>query len=52
LAVIFLIYLGMKFFGLTGIVFTPIIVITLRAVLRVLKVGQVRGSVKDVKIRF
>ncbi len=39
LAVIFLIYLGMKIFGLTGIIFTPIIVITLRAVLRVLKVS-------------
>lgn len=40
LAVIFLVYLGMKFFGLIGIIFAPIIVITLRAVLRVLKIGQ------------
>lgn len=42
LAVIFLIYLGMKLFGLTGIIFAPVIVITLRAVLRVSKAGGVK----------
>ena len=38
LAIIVLIYLGMEFFGLTGIVFAPIMIITLRAALRVLKI--------------
>ena len=38
LAIIVLIYLGMEFFGLTGSVFAPSMIITLRAALRVLKI--------------
>ena len=40
LAVIFLVYLGMKLFGLTGILFGPILVIMLRAVFRALRFRQ------------
>lgn len=40
LAVIFLVYLGIKLFGLAGILFGPILVITLRAVIRSIKAGR------------
>lgn len=39
LASIFLVYLGMKLFGLAGILFGPIIAITIRAVFRTLRAG-------------
>ena len=50
LVVIFLVYLGMKFLGLTGIMFAPILVITLRAVLRAFRTGQVQEGVKGLEI--
>ncbi len=43
LAVIFLVYLGMKLFGLTGILFGPILVITLRAAFRALHFKNAGG---------
>lgn len=45
LVVIFLLYLGMKFLGLTGIMFAPIIIITLRAVLRAFRTGQAQEGI-------
>ncbi len=40
LAVIFLVYLGMKLFGLTGILIGPILAITIRAIFRAFKTGR------------
>ncbi len=54
LAVIFLVYLGMKFFGLTGILFAPILVITLRAVFRALNtesIGKATVRIQEPGVR-
>lgn len=40
LVIIFLVYLGMKLFGLTGILLGPILAVTIRAVFRALKTGR------------
>lgn len=44
LAVIFLVYLGMKIFGLTGILVGPILAIIIRAVFRAFKTGCANGK--------
>jgi sporulation integral membrane protein YtvI len=49
---IFLVYLGMKFFGLIGILLTPIIVILIRAIFRGLKFKQVREFVNYNKVKI
>lgn len=40
LVIIFLVYFGMKLFGLSGIILGPILAVTIRAVFRALKTGR------------
>jgi sporulation integral membrane protein YtvI len=49
---IFLVYLGMKFFGLIGILLTPIIVILIRAIFRGIKFKQVQGFINGNKAQI
>lgn len=52
LAGIFLVYLGMKLFGLPGVLLTPIIVILIRAIFRGLKLKQVQGFIYSNKAQI
>lgn len=44
LVIIFLVYFGMKLFGLSGIILGPILAVTFRAIFRALRTGRVVNS--------